>query len=94
MAIIQPDMGNNKRKQWTVFVEDILVTVKRIETSEHIRVRMNTMHTVGDLKDSIKERWGDERSKQKFISGREVLAKEGNTLGLHGIGNMPIIHLA
>ena len=94
MATFTPIPDNNKRKMRSELCEDITVVVKRIETLEHKRITLNTMQTVGDLKEMIKGWWGDEPDEQRLIVGTEVLADDGIVLGMYGISDKSIIHLA
>ena len=94
MAIFGPISENSKRKMWSELSQEITVVVKRIETLEHKRITLNTMQTVGDLKKMIKGWWGDEQDEQKLIIGAEVLVDDGIVLGMYGISDKSIIHLA
>ena len=81
------------RKQWSEFGEDVVVVVKRIETFEHKRIRINTMSTVGEFKKQAHQKWNDIQENQRFIFGLEVLDDDCKLIGLYDIADGSVVHM-
>ena len=71
---MQPPAQNGKRQLWADMVDDVSVTIKRIETFEHKRMRVATSCTGGELKQMIAAVWAIEQSEQTLIIRGLLLA--------------------
>ena len=79
--------------QWSEFSKDIVVVVKRMETFEQKRIKLNTMNTIGDLMNKIRDVYGENIEDQNLVHGTEVLANNCNTLDMHDITDASTIYL-
>ena len=90
---MQPPAQNGKRQLWADMVdENVTITIKRIETFEHKRMRVATSCTGGELKHMIAAVWAIEQSEQTLII-RGVVVGDDQTLDAHNIMDHTEVHL-
>ena len=88
---MQPAAQNGKRQLWADMADDVSITIKRIETFEHKRMRVATSCTGGELKHMIAAVWAIEQSEQTLII-RGVVGDD-ETLDAYNITDNTVIHL-
>ena len=89
---MQPAAQNGKRQLWADMVDDVSVTIKRIETFEHKRMRIATTCTGGELKQMIAAVWAMEQSEQMLIINGGVVGDD-ETLDAYNITDNTVVHL-
>ena len=72
--------------------DDVSVTIKRIETFEHKRMRIATTCTGGELKQMIAAVWAMEQSEQMLIINGGVVVDD-ETLDAYNITDNTVVHL-
>jgi len=89
---MQPAAQNGKRQLWADMADDVSVTIKRIETFEHKRMRVATSCTGGELKQMIAAVWAMEQSEQMLIINGGVVGDD-ETLDAYNITDNTVVHL-
>ena len=89
---MQPAAQNGKRQLWADMADDVSITIKRIETFEHKRMRVATSCTGGELKQMIAAVWAMEQSEQMLIINGGVVGDD-ETLDAYNITDNTVVHL-
>jgi len=89
---MQPAAQNGKRQLWADMADDVSITIKRIETFEHKRMRVATSSTGGELKQMIAAVWAMEQSEQMLIINGGVVGDD-ETLDAYNITDNTVVHL-